>query len=116
MSEKKIAIMGAGIGSITLGGVNSQIKPVLHRKEPTVSDIETWAKQLFTNVPRTKRTVVIGPDFAKAYRKEIGDDKFYAWVTSEWIEIQCGEETYNYIQEFVKWYELKQSQKHKRRK
>nr|WP_320022097.1 hypothetical protein [uncultured Draconibacterium sp.] len=110
MSEKKIAIMGAGIGSITLEGVNSQIKPVLYRKEPTVSDIETLAKQL------AKRTVVIGPDFAKAYRKEIGDDKFYAWVTSEWIEIQCGEETYNYIQEFVKWYELKQSQKHKRRK
>ncbi|WP_163321689.1 hypothetical protein [Draconibacterium mangrovi] len=110
MSCKKIAIIGAGQGLRAIAmGLQTGIAP--HRL--TNDDLTAFVKQVFSNNSVEPRRLIIGPDFAPAYRKEHGDDEFYELVTSKHIQLQCGEETYNYIMDFVKWYELKDSQRNK---
>lgn len=111
MSGKKIAIMGAGIGSIEIVGLLSQIKPVANRSEPTTDDLREWIEGLFNNVPDTPRHVLLGYDYLVEYRKQHGDDKFYEFVTT--MNIQCGDKAHSYIEKFVAWHELKDSQRNK---
>lgn len=81
--------------------------------ELTAETFIAFIKEQFSVVQHSqKRIVLIGIDFAKSLRAVYGDDKFYAWLIYAWLnsyEIQCGAECYDYISEFVKEYESRNS-------
>ena len=81
----------------------------------TEKDLKDFIKSMDFNHKSSPLIMIWGPEFAAAYRNEFGDDQFYLLVTSKNVEIQCDEKTYDYIMDFVKWYELKQSQKHNKK-
>lgn len=69
----------------------------------TEDDLKKFIKDTFSNVKKTKRYLIIGPDFIPKMRKEQGDKYAYDFLTA--VNIQCGQDTLNYIEEFIKEYE-----------
>ena len=70
----------------------------------TSEDFEKWIKEIFVNNDKSqKRWMVIDHATIIGLREEMGDDWLYSFVKS--VNIMCGEDTANYIENFVNEHE-----------
>lgn len=79
-------------------------KEYIESNKLTSEDFEIWIKEIFTNNNKPqKRWMIIDYATVVGLRKEMGDDWFYSFVKS--VNIMCGEDTANYIENFVNEHE-----------
>lgn len=69
----------------------------------TEDDLKKFVKDMFSNIKPTKRYIILGPDFIPSLRKNEGDEYAYNFISA--VNIQCGQDALNYIEEFIKEYE-----------
>ena len=75
----------------------------------TVKQFKKICKEIFTKPNKSeKRFLMIGINYLISFRITHGDKKLYDFIMN--THIQCGQKSFNYIQKFIKEFELK---KHK---
>lgn len=77
----------------------------IHEETPfTVDKFKKFIEQLEFVPPKTPQ-MMLGLDFVKGVREQHGDDGLYNFIKE--VDILCGGDTYDYLNDFIKKYEKK---------